>query len=130
MKSLAFTLSALLISSLLSTNTWAGERGRHWHGHGHHPQHHSRHHHHHHHYGRGHDKGAYLIGGLVLGAVVSELARPRDSYVKETVYVTRTDYERPQIAREYRLDRDGRCYQVDDRGDRRVLLEVPRSACY
>gem|GEM_PF-5619132 len=66
----------------------------------------------------------------MLGAVINELSRPRDTYVKETVYVAPTHYDNPRAVREFRLDGDGRCYEVEYRGDRRVLLEVSRSACY
>jgi hypothetical protein len=124
MKARVIALSALFITSI-STTVWAGERGRYGHGHQRHHHHHS-----HHSHGHGHNHGAYLVGGMVLGAVVNELSRPRAAYAKETVYVTHTDYDQPRVVREFRLDSDGRCYEVDNRGDRRVLLEVPRSACY
>lgn len=124
MKSLVLALSAVLITSI-STTTWAGERG-------YHRDHHNHHRRHHHEYrpSHRHNHGAYLAGGLVLGAVINELSRPREVYVKETVYVPRTQYDNPQSVRELRLDGDGRCYEVEYRGDRRVLFEVPRSACY
>lgn len=140
LKPYALALGAVVLTSI-STATWAGERGHHgrhhYHGHhgghghhykGHGHRHHSSHGHHHYSSSHGHN-GAYLIGGMVLGAAISELSRPRETYTKETVYVTRTEYVQPRT-REYRLEGDGRCYEVDNRGDRVVLLEVSRSACY
>jgi hypothetical protein len=126
MKSMVLALGAILITSV-STTTWAGERGHHRHDQ---HRHYRQHHHHAYRPSHKHNHGAYLAGGLVLGAVINELSRPRDAYVKETVYVTRAHYENPSAMRELRLDGDGRCYEVENRGDRRLLLEVPRSACY
>ncbi len=107
-----------LVATAFSATAMAGERGRHWRGHHHHYSHHHSHHNH----------GAYLVGGMVLGAVVNELSQPRTTYVKDTVYVERAE-ERRHVE-EYLLDSDGSCYEVEYRRGRRVLFEVPRSACY
>lgn len=128
MKSLVLALSTVLITSI-STTTWAGERGYHRHDH-HRQPHRQRHHHHEYRSSHKHNHGVYLAGGLVLGAVINELSRPREVYVKETVHVPRTHYNNPRSVREFRLDGDGRCYEVENRGDHRVLFEVSRSACY
>lgn len=117
---------------------------RHWRGHrdrDYRRYSHRRHRHDHHLRG---DAAAYLVGGVVLGALVNELAGdhrddstqtviyrrdygPRTAVVERSTTVTTT--RRPAM-KTFLRDRDGRCYEVSYRLDRKVLTEVAAQRCY
>lgn len=96
-----------------------------------HPNHHGRHyygspakkhHGHHKHYGRhyrhhGHNDVAFLLGGVILGAVLSDATRANDYYYDGFEH------------RRYRSLESSSCYQSYYDNGRRVLVEVPRDYC-
>ncbi|HEY7771813.1 MAG TPA: hypothetical protein VIC26_01420 [Marinagarivorans sp.] len=75
-------------------------------------KHHKRYHH------RGHENAAFLLGGVILGAVLSDASRASDHYYYD-------GFER----RSFRHLHSSRCYQSYYENGRRVLVEVPRDFC-
>lgn len=155
MKSVTSIL-ALAVALTAAVPASAGERGhsdayrsyQHHRSGGHAPAHRhhrpERHHHHHvkpvrhvHHVSSHHHrtpKAEYLVGGVMLGVLLNELASDRSEVrtTTTTSYVVsdtpRRTYTTSNV-REYLLDRDGRCYAVDYRGDTKVLTSVDSIHC-
>lgn len=115
-----------LLFLVTSSSAFAGEyhRGHHSHHRGHHAhkvekriQHHRRHKH----------RLEHVVGGVILGAVLHEIARP--TVRRETVVVERAPSYSYEPSAEFLLDDDGRCYSVSRYENRKVLTEVPAAAC-
>lgn len=83
---------------------------------------------HHNHYRshRRHHGAEYLVGGMILGALLNEVSDNSRARRQDVVVV-----EQPRSAAvpEFLLDAQGQCYAVERYSDRRVLTAVPRSAC-
>ena len=127
---LATCMAAVLIAS--SAAPLAGGFARRGHGYpsGHHsyPRYHS-------------NRGAYLVGGILLGSVLTHAFSPRPS--PEVVYIERRPYRSPRIVYEEpttvvrrpagrRLVRDlnGNCYeQRFDRNGTELRTQLPATAC-
>ncbi len=102
--------------------------------HHHHPKRHRHHrpvHHRAHVYHHNSHKGEYLVGGIMLGALLNELASERRQVTTTTSYVvSNTPARAPgHNPSEFLLDRDGRCYVVEYRGETRVLTAVDTINC-
>ena len=145
-------LIGLMTASLLLGGTSALARGKHDHrGHhaprppahlGHHRPHHRPYRRPHHHHHRDDYRGAYLLGGLALGAVLTNAFYDHEP---DVVYVERSPYPRTRVIyrdrpvtttvvseTEWSLlsDLDGNCYEVatDDAGNE-LRTQVPASEC-
>jgi len=89
-----------------------------------------RHHHHHHHYHR-HKRGssneaAYLLGGIVLGSVLTyTLTQPRAHYAPAPAPA----HYGPAPGRRLLRDAYGDCYERRGHGASEVLIPLPRHEC-
>jgi hypothetical protein len=123
---------ALMTASLLAVSggAWAGGYGHHYSP----PRHYSYGHHHSH-------SGAYLLGGVVLGAVLADaFYRPAPPTV---VYVERSPYYRPRVIyreetvtvpvpaqRSLLRDLKGNCFEISsDRDGNELRKQVSASEC-
>ncbi len=106
---------------------------RYRHRHGHRSKHHS-------------NRGAYLVGGLIAGSLLTHaLTRPRDHYSYSEHRTTRvvspapiyrpTGYNTdrtsaPSISRRLFRDRDGNCFErSQNSAGEEVLIELPAASC-
>lgn len=153
----ALNLGLAAVLALTSSVSFAGDRhhhdsrdyhrgGSHWSSHqserryyDSRNRHYDSHHSHYRSYKHRHNNLAeVVVGGLVLGAVINELAKDNSAgnYTRytyppaSTSTTTTTRVYRSEVAsEEFLLDRDGRCFAIEYSGDRKILTEVPTSSC-
>ena len=133
--SIAILASSVMLASTYSPYAQAGYKHNYRHG-GYYDYHHYRP------YRRGYrhhrhrsNRGAYLVGGIALGALISH-AYHAPRYRHHDGYVVREVRREPAVVRrEGRItrslfrDRDGNCYERRrDNGDE-LLIELPASEC-
>jgi hypothetical protein len=117
-------------------------------GHGYHDRHHGRdygrgrdyrrdyrpkgrphqYHHHHHHYApkQRSNEAAYLLGGIVIGSVLTHaLQPPRAHYAPAPAVV----YHAPVYGRRLLQDTYGNCFERRGEGAREVLIPLPQWEC-
>ena len=88
---------------------------------------------------RGHNRGAYLAGGVVLGALLSHAIHPthhsyRRSRYDDDYVIRRVVREQPvnrssNVTRRLYRDRDGNCFQRKQQNDEELLIELDPSEC-
>ena len=141
--STAVLISTVLFAGTYSSNAQAGYKHHYRHA-GYYDYHHYRP------YRRGHryprhyrhksNRGAYLVGGIALGAILSHayhapryrggVATHHDGYVVREVrrppVIVR---EESRITRSLFRDRDGNCFERRREGGDELLIELPASEC-
>ena len=93
------------------------------------PQQH--HHHHHHHYHKhkskgGSNEGAYLLGGIVIGSVLTHALQPPRSYYAPAPTVV---HHAPPYGRRLFRDAYGNCFERRGDGHGEVLIPLPNWEC-
>ncbi len=137
------TLLCTAIAAVCGLGT-AGISGNAHAGYGHHYKHHYNHrgHHGHRHYRYRHHRhshrGAYLLGGIALGALISHAYHApyhrrhthHDGYAVREVYRQPVVAEQPgRIIRSLYRDRDGNCFERKREGGDELLIELPAQEC-
>lgn len=144
-KSCALLLLVGSLSSIANADDRRYHKGHHWSSHGY-----NKHHKHHHRHWRRHHSdhlAGLVVGGIILGAVVHELAKDdsEGNYNRYTYPAEDKGYsyyagpevksysyyleEPKQVVEEYLLDRDGNCFSVVYSNGKRILKEQPASSC-
>jgi len=122
----------LFLALAASVPAQAGGYRGHYYGHGYgHGGYYYRGHHGHH----GGDDGAYLVGGLILGSLITHavMSRPAPYYEERAVVVQQAPVvvqAAPQSGRHLLRDRNGNCFEknYNNRGDE-VLVELDPAEC-
>jgi hypothetical protein len=135
-KPVGVAVLAVLLASASPAFAHGKGKGHGYHEHHHHyrgghyykpPKHQHHHHHHHHkHKRRSSNEAAYLLGGIVLGSVLTHtLTQPRAQYAPAPAPA----HYGPAPGRRLLLDAYGDCYERRGHGGSEVLIPLPRYEC-
>jgi hypothetical protein len=135
--STAVVSALVLVLAMLPGPAEAKGKGKGHHGYQHHhyhrdykprvrPQHHHHYHHHYHKSKRRSNEGAYLLGGIVIGSVLTHvIQQPRSHYAPAPAVV----HHAPSYGRRLFRDAHGNCFERRGDGAGEVLIPLPSWEC-
>jgi hypothetical protein len=132
-KHAGIALLALMLTVLPVHVQAKGKGGHGYYDHPHHrdyrPRGRPHQHHHHHHYHRStkrSNEGAYLLGGIVIGSVLTHVLQPPRTHSAPAPTVV---HHAPAVGRRLLKDTYGNCYERRGHGASEVLIPLPDWEC-